>query len=371
MLGALLALIWVSLPEAKAFRQDFGVKLFDGTSHDFGDVLKGEIPEYRFKFVNRLNETLHIRSVKSSCGCTEATASQETFQPGEKGEIICKYNTPTTKFPGKKDASIIVLFDMPQLVETQLTVKGNIITGVSLDPQIIDFGQVTQGKLQPLTVHLNSTDNPGFQIKAVRSVDHIKVQVKKPRRTETGIVSYELTATLLDSAPKGFFQGDIFLDLELGLQPDGLPKIETLPLSFTGKLNSVLQLSLEKLDFGPLKPGEVATRKLFLTSTKPFKISNVVKGKGFSVSNSPEFKKTHVIEVTCEAGNKPGKQESELEFSVEYPNTSPAQTDPKVNSAVVKASAEIVAPETTIKQIKRGLHGKAGLDKRVAKVAAE
>lgn len=356
LLSALFALVWLSLPEANAHGQDLGVKIFDGTSHDFGDVLKGETPEYRFKFVNRLNKTLHIRSVRSSCGCAEAAASQETFQPGEKGEIICKYNTPTAKFPGKKDVSIIVLFDMPQIVERQLTVKGNIITGVTLEPRIIDFGQVTQRKVRPVKIHLTSTENPHFRIKAVRGVDHINVQAKETRRTETGIVSYELTATLLNSAPKGYFQGEIYLDLELGLQPDGLLKVKTLPLSFTGKLNSTLQLSLDTLDFGPMKPGEVATRKLFLTSPKSFKISDVVQGKGFSVSNSPQSKETHVIEVTFEAGNKPGKQESELKFLVEYPNTSAAQTDPKLNSAVVTAITEIVAPGATINQIDRELH---------------
>ena len=327
----------LSLLGANAHGQDWVGKLFESTSHDFGDVLKGEVPVYRYKFVNNLSETLHIRSVKSSCGCTEATASKDTFQPGEKGEIICKYNTPTTKFPGKKDASIIVLFDLPQLVEQQLTVKGNIITGISLEPKEVDFGQVVAGELEPVKVLLTSTENPHFRIKKVRNVDHIDIQTKEIKRTETGIVSYELTATLLDSAPKGYFQGEVYLDLDLGLQPNGLPKIQTLPLSFTGKLNSTLQLSTEILTFGPMVPGEVAKRKLLLTSTKPFKISEIIAEEGFRVSNSNQPKVVHIVEVACEAGNKLGKQKSELKLFVEYPNASPAVTD----SVLIKLIAEV------------------------------
>ena len=329
----------LSLLGANAHGQDWVGKLFESTSHDFGDVLKGEVPVYRYKFVNNLSETLHIRSVKSSCGCTEATASKDTFQPGEKGEIICKYNTPTTKFPGKKDASIIVLFDQPQLVEQQLTVKGNIITGISLEPKEVDFGQIVEGKLKPVKVQLTSTENPNFRIKEIRDVKYIDIQTKEIKRTETGIVSYELTATLLDSAPKGYFQGEVYLDLELGLQPNGLPKIQTLPLSFTGKLNSTLQLSPEILTFGPMAPGEVTKRKLFLKSTKPFKISEIIAGEGFRVSNNTQSKVVHIVEVACEAGKKLGKQETELKILIEYANASPAATN--LESVLVKVITEI------------------------------
>ena len=351
------------------------MKLFEVTTHDFGDVRKGEIPEYRFKFVNRLNEPLHIRSVKSSCGCTKATASQETFQPGQQGEIICKYNTPTTKFPGKKDASIIVLFDLPQLVETQLTVKGNITTEFSFEPKIINFGAVTEGEVAQVKVKLTSSENPRFRIKDVKSDDYIVVDYQEIRTNdaETEIVSYELTATLQNSAPKGYLHGEIYLDLDLdlGLHPDGRPKTKTLPLSYLGKLNSTLQLSKETLEFGPMQPGEVATQKLVLRSAKPFKISNVVKGDGLSVSNSPQAKKVHIIEVTCKAGNNSGMQESKLQFLVEYANDSPVQTDPKEDSAVVNVKTEIIAPGVTRNQINGEFNGRSELDKPIQKPAAE
>ena len=349
--NVILILAWLLLFEADAHGQDFGVKLFEVTSHDFGDVRKGEVPEYRFKFVNRLNEPLHIRSVKSSCGCTEATASQETIQPGEEGEIVCKYKTPATKFPGNKEASINVLFDLPQLVEKQLTVKGNITTEFSFEPKIINFGQVTEGEVAQVKVKLTSKENPRFQIKDVRSDDQIAVDYREIRTSsaETEIVSYELTATLLSSAQKGYLHGEIYLDL--GIHPDGSLKTKTLALSYTGRLNSLLQLSKEILDFGTMQPGEVASQKLVLRSAKPFKIIDIVKGDGFSVSASSQSKKTHIIEVTCDAGNKLGVHESKLKFSVEYVNAPLVQTDPKENLAVVNVKTEIVASGVTRDQI--------------------
>lgn len=345
-LGAIFVVFCLSLLKINAYGQDLDGKVFESTSHDFGDVLKGEIPEYRFKFVNSLDETLHIRSVKSSCGCAEASTSQETFEPGEKGEIICRYNTPTAKFSGKKDASIIVLFDQPRLVEQQLTVKGNIITGISFEPKKIDFGQIVEGEFRPIKVQLTSIENPNFRIKKIRNGGHVDVQAKETKRTENGIVRYELTATLSSSAPKGYFQGAIYCDFELGVQPNGVPKVQTLPLLYTGKLISSLQVSVDTLNFGRMNPGEVAKRRLVLASPKPFKISKVVKDKGFSVSTkSIQSKKTHIIEVTYEVGDKRGKQESQLKFLVEYPSSrSPAQIVPQTNSAMVRAVVQIDDP---------------------------
>ena len=369
--SVLLTLALLLLLETKAHGQDFGVKVFEETSHDFGDVRKGEAPEYRFKFINRLNEPLHIRSVKSSCGCTEATASKEILQPGEEGEIICKYNTSTTKFPGKKDASINVLFDSPQLVERQLTVKGNIITEFSFEPKVINFGQVTEGEVAQVKIKLTSNENPRFRIKDVKNDDHISVDYQEIRTgaAETEIVSYELTATLLDSAKKGFFHGEINLDLDLGFHPDGRPKTKTLSLSYLGKLNSTLQISKETLVFKPMKLGEVDTETLILSSAKPFKIIDIVKGDGFSVSDSSQFKKAHVIKVTFNAGNNLGVHESKLKFFVEYETAPPVQTDPKENSAVVNVKTEIVASGVTRNQIKGELQGKPELSKPIQKSA--
>ena len=172
------SLVVVALTNQSANGQAWLRQMFKGqNSHDFGDVQLGDVPEHRFQFENVFNETFHIQSVNSSCGCTIATASKTTLKTWEKGEILCKFNTPAVG-TGFKQATITVKFDRPYRAEMQLSVKGNIITGMTLEPKTIDFGQVVENNLPVRTVQLRSSGNPNFRIRDVKSVfKHISVQV--------------------------------------------------------------------------------------------------------------------------------------------------------------------------------------------------
>jgi len=244
------------------------------TNHDFGDVQLGDVPEHRFQFENVFNETFHIQSINSSCGCTIATASKTTLKTWEKGEIVCKFNTPAVG-TGFKQATITVKFDRPYRAEMQLSVKGNIVTGVSLEPKSIDFGQVAENNLPVRKVQLRSSGNPNFRIRDVKSVfKHISVQIKETSRTN-GMVSYDIITKLKDTVPKGFTQDQLYLVVEEGRNFDGTPKLTQVPLPFNAKVTSALQLSPEILSLGPLAPGETVKKKVFLKSDKPFYVSDV------------------------------------------------------------------------------------------------
>ena len=311
------------------------------TNFDFGDVQLGEVPEHRFEFENVFNETFHIQSINSSCGCTIATASKTTLKTWEKGEIICKFNSPAVGI-GFKQATITVKFDRPYRAEMQLSVKGNIVTGVSLEPKSIDFGQVVENNLPVRTVQLRSSGNPDFRIRDVKSVfKHISVQVKETARNN-GMVSYDIITKLKDTVPKGFTQDQLYLVVEEGRNQDGTPRLTQVPLPFNAKVTSALQLSPEVLSLGPLAPGEVIKKKVFLKSDKPFYVSDVrCQSEAFSVKATNKPKKMHIVEVTYTAdGDHTGRHDCELSFYVRYADE--AQTASKSEpSGRVKAVIEI------------------------------
>ena len=320
------SLVVVSLANQPAHGQAWLRQMFKGeNTHDFGDVQLGDVPEHRFQLENVFNETFHIHSINSSCGCTIATASKKTFKTWEKGEIICKFNTPAVG-AGSKQATITVKFDRPYRAEMQLSVKGNIVTGVSLEPKSIDFGQVVENNLPSRVVQLRSSGNPNFRIRDVKSVfKHIAVRVKETSRSN-GMVSYDIITKLKESVPKGFTQDQLYVVVEEGRNYDGTPKLKQLPLPFNAKVTSALQLSPEVLSLGPVAPGDVVKKKVFLKSDKPFFISDVrCKSDAFSVKAAKESKKIHIVEVAYTAEPKSVSHECELSFFVRYADASNAQ----------------------------------------------
>ncbi len=67
---------------------------FVETSHDFGKVEKAVLLTYEYKFRNDGEDTLVIKNVHASCGCTGATiGDKKEFTNGEEGEIKITFNT--------------------------------------------------------------------------------------------------------------------------------------------------------------------------------------------------------------------------------------------------------------------------------------
>ncbi len=85
-----------------------GAKIFfPETQHDFGKVSEGKKVEYTFKFENKGTESLIIKDVKTSCGCTAAVVSNSTIKPGQVGSIKVDFDTKSRQ--GRNSKSITVV----------------------------------------------------------------------------------------------------------------------------------------------------------------------------------------------------------------------------------------------------------------------
>ncbi len=65
---------------------------FDETEFDFGTIEQGTPQEHTFTFTNTGKAPLVITNASSSCGCTVPTYTKEAVAPGEKGELLVKFN---------------------------------------------------------------------------------------------------------------------------------------------------------------------------------------------------------------------------------------------------------------------------------------
>src|SRR3990172_8445669 len=116
---------------------------FEEQVYDFGKIYVGESVKHAFKFKNLGKGELIINNVKSSCGCTAALVSKNILHKEEEGEIEVKFNSG--HYVGKVTKSVVVNSNDPENTKYKLTITGEIIEEVSVNPKRINFGIIRRG----------------------------------------------------------------------------------------------------------------------------------------------------------------------------------------------------------------------------------
>ena len=97
---------------------------FEKTTHEFGQVIHGEVVSYYFKFQNKGNADLLIADVSASCGCTVTEYPQEPIKPGEEETLLVTFDSSNRRgFQNKK----ITVSTNGQPAQTELSIKAKII----------------------------------------------------------------------------------------------------------------------------------------------------------------------------------------------------------------------------------------------------
>ena len=84
-------------------------ELIDPYSWDFGQAKEGEALKYAFVLKNESRETLTIKDVSSSCGCTVPEVKNKVLLPGRSTLIEVKFNTKS--YSGKVQQYVYVHTD--------------------------------------------------------------------------------------------------------------------------------------------------------------------------------------------------------------------------------------------------------------------
>ena len=98
--------------------------LFPVLNHDFGKMLDGDTKEYSFVVKNTGENTLIIRKVKTSCGCTAADLKKTEIKPGEETSIDVKFDSSGTH--GKQLKTITVICNDPANPKILLTIAAEV-----------------------------------------------------------------------------------------------------------------------------------------------------------------------------------------------------------------------------------------------------
>ncbi|MGB2763644.1 MAG: DUF1573 domain-containing protein [Candidatus Aminicenantaceae bacterium] len=115
---------------------------FNEDKKDFGKIKQGKVLKHVFKFTNEGDETLTIKTVRTSCGCAAALVSKKEIAPGEEGQIKVTLNTSGEG--GKVSKYIQVESNDPSNRYKQLTVKAEVELPpqpkIELDRYSVDLG---------------------------------------------------------------------------------------------------------------------------------------------------------------------------------------------------------------------------------------
>jgi hypothetical protein len=79
---------------------------FKDTSHDFGNLIEGEVGTYDFEFMNNGKSPLIINNATGSCGCTVPEYPRDPIAPGKGGIMKVKFNSADKKGHQEKSVSI-------------------------------------------------------------------------------------------------------------------------------------------------------------------------------------------------------------------------------------------------------------------------
>ena len=66
---------------------------FETITHNFGNVIEGQIARYDFKFTNTGTDPLILSNVQASCGCTSPKWPREPIEPGASAVVTAEYNS--------------------------------------------------------------------------------------------------------------------------------------------------------------------------------------------------------------------------------------------------------------------------------------
>jgi hypothetical protein len=163
---------------------------WDKPVQEFHAVPEDRAVNAHFTFKNTSNETVIIKKVATSCGCTTASLAKTMYAPGETGDIEAKMSLVTWR--GLQRKSITVTSEAKQ--EWTLELRCWIHEALTVSPELVYWkvGSAADGKI----VKVSSL--PGHPI-LVKSVKSSNVRIKATLDTVQAGVEYAIMVTPSDT----------------------------------------------------------------------------------------------------------------------------------------------------------------------------
>lgn len=316
--SVLLVVLLAVLPclAATVSAQPRATQMFAETSHDFGAVARGAVATHLFWFSNPFDADIHVRSVRTTCGCTTPSIPVSLVKRGERGAILATLNTRA--FTGQRSATITVVFDQPRYAEVQLQVRAYIRSDVVFRPGGVDFGTIREGQSAQQIIGVDYAGRSDWRIESVlSSAPYLRVQTREVSRRASR-VAYELVVQLGTDAPPGKI--DTALVVHTNDRTAGC-----VPLAVSGEVVPPLSVNPALLYVGNVAQGRETKSRLVVRAAEAFRVLTVeCEDPRFAFEFSDESKPLHFISVTFRASGEANPVSTSLRITTDLAGAGPA-----------------------------------------------
>lgn len=220
----------------------------DKTTHDFGDVVKGEVVECDFEIKNLGDKDLTIVDARPSCGCT-ITNFDKTIKPGQSGKLHAKLDT--RDFVGPIVKAITIESNDAETPYMKVLLKADIKTIVNVLPKhSIRFTKLERETITKVVTIVTETPGRDFEIKNV-TTDKPFITTKiipVPEKDKDPLYpnrQYQLQVTISPEAPVGTVHSEIKVTTNE-------PKVPKVTIRALGLVRPAVVVSPPTLTMGPI-----------------------------------------------------------------------------------------------------------------------
>lgn len=264
---------------------------------DFGVTALGPVLVHYFPITNTSKQAVTMAAPRIGCGCVSATLMKGQLAPGETTYLVAYMNTakiPSTQLNTNKGVTVSVPFTSLN-EEVVLTVRCFARTDLIWSTQDgVAFGTVTKGKTAAATMEVTLYNQPGWEVKEVKSNGaYVKAEAKLTKRAGNS-VTYEIACKLDDKCPAGSWMSDLTV-------VTNAPGIEKMRVPVT--VNVEPKIAATPADVGAVAVGGLKSVDVTLSGKEPFKVLEVT-GADDGVSVTPKTdgaRLQHTLKVDVKA----------------------------------------------------------------------
>lgn len=288
---------------------------------DLGEIPQGVVKDVVFTLRNEGGTTLHVRSVRPSCGCTVAEFD-EVIEPGSTGEVRAKLDTSNFKTAISK--SIHVMSDDPMNPTMTLVIKAVVQPVIDVLPRaLVRFNALQKEKAVQKVVLVGTKLSGDFQVTGVTSDnDAVDVSYKKLGEGERiegkSDSQYEVTISLADDAPVGPISSVVTVGTSV-------PEAKEVEIKVFGVLRALLQVTPPEVQFGPVEAAHSPGRNVIIVNNRPNAEVDLTEAKIDDPAFTAEIVrqepgKRYQVTVTVNKDAKPGVKSATLVLKTTDPD---------------------------------------------------
>ena len=267
-------------------------------THDMGDIFWGETASFTFLIVNSSDKPIDLQQIRSDCGCKAELDDDAPLNPGDIRRLTVIYEPEYTDGDFSKKVSVYTDSSTDQVEPywIEFTLSGRIVSILSIDPWYVLFKKVTEGQESVETIRVRADKNVAVSIKEVLTDSDDLQAILKPvsQAGDSSVTEWDITVTLLDSAPVGTFSGYVEILTDHHIQ-------KTIRIRVLAYVRSAVSIYPTQGYLGTVDPGQVITKTFTIEKAgeepnlKPPVVQSSFDWMQYSVETVSENRKYNVV----------------------------------------------------------------------------